>query len=226
MSSHEARIEALNDAIESLNEDAEGMHGLISRSIAGLDDATDASNRAAENAARLIEALAPLSETISAQHRDTSAMLEEARKATEEQRAAISVQIESLEASVDETLESVRSETHAVCSDLKTAAEESFGDLRKAQDETFEEFTAKSLKEQERTRDELQTDILGFKNATSARLDNLEAEVAKTTAAVKELGDRLAKNMEMTKGKLIVPIYIAIGIGVANLVCLLMLLMR
>ena len=73
---------------------------------------------------------------------------------------------------------------------------------------------------------ELQTDILGFKNATSARLDNLEAEVAKTTAAVKELGDRLAENMEMTKGKLIVPIYIAIGIGVANLVCLLMLLMR
>lgn len=226
MSSHEARIEALNDAIESLNEDAEGMHGLISRSIAGLDDATDASNRAAENAARLIEALTPLSETISAQHRDTSAMVEEARRATEEQRATISGQIESLEASVDEALESVRSENKATCAELKAAAEDSFGDLRKAQDETFEEFTAKSFKEQERTRDELQTDILGFKNATSARLDSLEAELAKTTAAVKDLEGKVTESADLARQKLVVPIYIAIGIGVANLVCLLMLLMR
>ena len=226
MSSRETRIEALNDAIESLSEDAEGMHDLISRSIAGLDGATDASNKAAENAAKLIEALAPLSETMSAQHRDTSAMVEEARRATEEQRAAISGQIESLEASVGEALQSVRSETQAACTELKTAAEESFGGMRKAQDETFGKFTAKSLKEQEKTRDELQTDMLGFKNATSARLDNLEAEAAKTTAAVKELGDKVAESTDLARKKLIVPIYIAIGIGVANLICLLMLLMR
>lgn len=106
------------------------------------------------------------------------------------------------------------------------AAEESFGGMKKAQDETFGEFTAKSLKEQEKTRDELQTDMLGFKNATSARLDNLEAEAAKTTAAVKELGDKVAESTDLARKKLIVPIYIAIGIGIANLVCLLMLLMR
>lgn len=226
MSSREIRIDALNDAIESLSEDAEGMHDLISRSIAGLEGATDAGNKAAENAAKLIEALVPFSEIMSAQHRDTSAMVEEARRATEEQRAAISEQIESLEASVDEAVESVRSETQTTCAELKEAAEESFGGLKKAQDETFEEFTAKSLKEQEKTRDELQTDILGFKNATSARLDSLETEVSKTTTAVKELGDKVTESTDLARKKLIVPIYIAIGIGVANLICLLMLLMR
>lgn len=226
MSSRETRIEALNDAIESLSEDAEGVHDLISRSIAGLDGATDACNKAAENAAKLIEALAPLTETMSTQHRDTSAMVEEARKTTEEQRAAISGQIESMEASVEEALRFVRSETQATCTELKAAAEESLGDLRKAQDETFEEFMTKSLKGQEKTRDELQTDMLGFKNATSARLDSLEAEATKTTAAVKELGDKVTESTDLARKKLIAPVYIAIGIGVANLICLLMLLMR
>lgn len=226
MSSREANIEALNDAIASLNEDAEGMHELVSRSIAGLASATDAGNKAADNAAKLIEALKPLSETVDTQFRDTSVMVEEARKAAEDQCATVSGQMESVRASVDEALESVRSETQSACDDLKAATEESFGGLRKAQDETFEDFIAKNLKEQEKTRDALQTDLLGFKNATSARMDSLEAEMTKMSAAVRELGEKMAESTDMAKRNLLVPIYIAIGIGAANLVCLLMLLMR
>ncbi|MDD7203553.1 MAG: hypothetical protein PUH18_04325, partial [Coriobacteriaceae bacterium] len=183
-------------------------------------------NKAADNAAQIIEALKPLSETLNAQHRDSTAMLEEARKAADEQRAATSEQIESLKQAVEETLSTVSAETEAARNELVKTVEGSFGELGKAQDEAFDDIKAKTLKEHERTRDELQTDILGFKNATSARLDSLEAEVTKAQNAIKELEGKITESTDAVSKKLFVPICAAIGLGAIDLICLVMLLMR
>lgn len=226
MSSREANIDNLNGAIAVLNEDAESLHELIARSTEKLEDATDVGNRAADNASRIIEALAPLTELLGAQHRDSAAMLDEAKKAADEQRESTVEQVEFLKTAVGKTLESVAATTEDARTDLKQTVEGSFGELGRTQDEAFGELKAKTLKEHERTRDELQTDILGFKNATSARLDALEVGIAKAESATKELEGRVAESAGLVTKKLLVPIYAAIGVGVINLICLVMLLVR
>ena len=226
MSSREANIDNLNGAIAVLSEDAESLHELIARSTEKLEDATDVGNRAADNALRIIEALAPLTELLGAQHRDSAAMLDEAKKAADEQRSSAVEQVEFLKTAVGETLESVAATTEDARTDLKQTVEGSFGELGRTQDEAFGELKAKTLKEHERTRDELQTDILGFKNATSARLDALEVGIAKAESATKELEGRVAESAGLVTKKLLVPIYAAIGVGVINLICLVMLLVR
>lgn len=226
MSSREANIDNLNNAIAALGEDAESLHELIARSTEKLEDATDVGNRAADNAAKIIEALAPLTELLGTQHRDSAAMLDEAKKAADEQRASTVEQVEFLKTTVGETLESVAATTEDARTELKQTVESSFGELGKTQDEAFEELKAKTLKEYERTRDELQTDILGFKNATSARLDALEAGIAKVESANKELEGKVAESASLVTKKLLVPIYAAIGVGIIDLICLVMLLVR
>lgn len=226
MSSRKADLERLNFAISSLNEDAEDVHGLITRSVDELESATAAGNRAADNAAQIVESLKPLSELLDKQHRDSTAMLEEARKASEDQRATSAEQIASLRSTIEETLEAVSSRIEAACDGLVKTAEDSFGALEKAQTEAFDDIKRQTLKEHERTRDELQTDMLGFKNATSARLDALEAEVVKTQGAIKELEGKVTESVDAIGKKLFIPIYVAIGLGAVDLVCLVMLLMR
>lgn len=226
MSSREANIEGLNNAIATLSEDAEDLHGLIERSTSELESATAAGNRAADNAGRIIEALTPLTELLEAQHRDSAAMLDEAKKASDAQRVATAEQMESLRGTVGETLESVSTKTETMCSELRKTVEDSFGELGKIQDGAFDELKTKTLKEHERTRDELQTDMLGFKNATSSRLDSLESEVTKAEGAIKEIEGKIEEGVDSVKKKLLIPIYTAIGLGVVNLVCLVMLLIK
>lgn len=230
MSSREANIEKLNYAITTLNEDAEGVHGLIEKSADELKEATEAGNRAAENAAKIIESLTPLAELMETQHRDSTEMLEEVKTASDEQRKVTSEQIEILKSTVGETLESVSTETKTACSELKETVEGSFNKLEKMQDETFGELQTKTLKEHERTRDELQTDILNYKNGTNARFDTLESELTKTVAKIEsvsqELDGKIAKSADSVSKKLFVPILIAIGLGAADLVCLIMLLLK
>ncbi len=226
MSSREANIEQLNRAINSLNDDAESVHELMARSADELESATNACNRAADNAAQIIEALGPLTELLDTQHRNSAAMLEEARMASEEQRTTATEQTEALKSTVIETLDSLSSKTETTCNGLVKTVEDTFGELEKSQDEAFNVIRTKTLKEHERTRDELQTDILGFKNATSARLDALEAGITKVESAVKELEGKVAESTDSTTKKLLIPMYVAIGVGVINLICLAMLLMR
>ena len=226
MSSREANIEKLNYAITTLNDDAEDMHGLIIRSVEGLENATTVSNKAADNASKIIEVLTPLAKQLAEQHRDSTAMLEETKRLADEQRATIAGEIEELKSIVGASLEAVRAETQSACVELKDSMEG-----------TLEEFEAKSLKEQVKTRDNLQTDILGFTNATSSRLDGLESEVTKVDNTVKSLEDKVnssitnlesavTTSVETASKKIIVPIYAAIALGVINLICLIMLLMR
>ena len=230
MSSREANIEKLNYAITTLNEDAEDVHGLIEKSADELKEATEAGNRAAENAAKIIESLTPLTELMEAQHRDSTEMLEEIKTASDEQMKVTSEQIEVLKSTVGETLESVSTETKTVCSELKETVESSFEELGKKQDETFGELQTKTLREHERTRDELQTDILNFKNGTTTRFDTLESELVKTVAKFdtvsQELDDKITKSADSVSKKLFFPILIAIGLGAADLVCLIMLLLK
>lgn len=226
MSSREANLERLNYAITSLSDDAEDIHGLISRSADELKSATAAGNRAADNAVKIVEALKPLTELLETQHRDSTAMLEEARKASEEQRVASAEQTATLRNAVDETLGSISSKTEAMCDGLVKTVEGTFDKFGEAQDEAFDDMMAKTLREHERTRDELQTDMLGFKNATSARIDALGAETTKANNAIKELEVKVAESVDAASKKFLIPIYAAIGIGVIDLVCLVMLLMR
>lgn len=286
MSSREANIEKLNYAITSLNEDAEGVHGLISKSASELENATAASNRAADNAAKIIESLAPLTEMLTAQHQNSTAMLEEARKASEEQRETISGQIGAMRDTVNETLESISTKieadseafrnmqtesfttqnraftaileetrkaseeqretisgqidatrdavnealdsvkdgVNAICETLSSTVDDAFKEFKGAQDEAIDEIRTKNLKEHERTRDALQADVLNFKNATSARLDALEAEVSKAGSTMKELEVKITESVDSSIKRLLIPIYAAVGLGVVDLACLLMLL--
>ena len=226
MSSREANIERLNSAITTLSEDAEDIHGLIARSADELESATAAGNKAADNAAQIIEALVPLTELLDTQHRDSTALLEEARKASYEQRTASAEQVEALKGAVTVSLEYVGTETQAARSDLKKTVEDSMAEIGKAQSEAFDDIRTKTLKEHERTRDELQTDMLGFKNATSARLESLESEVAKAQLTIKGLEDKVAESADATSKKLLIPIYVAIGLGIVNLVLLVLLMMH
>ena len=266
MSSREANIGMLNYAIASLNEDAESVHGLINRSIDELENATDAGNKAAENASKIIESLAPMAELMKSRYRDSAEMLGEAKKASDEQRVATAEQVSALKDAVGETLESVSERTETACAKIEKASDEqrvataeqvnalkdavgdtlesvsertevacaklekavddSFAEIEEAQTEAFDEIQAKTLKEHERTRDELQTDILAFKNATSARLDVLEAEITKMESTIKGLEGKLDESANSTSKKLSIPIYVAIGFGLVNLICLVMLLMR
>lgn len=256
----------LNYAIASLNEDAESVHGLINRSIDELENATDAGNKAAENASKIIESLAPMAELMKSRYRDSAEMLGEAKKASDEQRVATAEQVSALKDAVGETLESVSERTETACAKIEKASDEqrvataeqvnalkdavgdtlesvsertevacaklekavddSFAEIEEAQTEAFDEIQAKTLKEHERTRDELQTDILAFKNATSARLDVLEAEITKMESTIKGLEGKLDESANSTSKKLSIPIYVAIGFGLVNLICLVMLLMR
>lgn len=286
MSSREANIEKLNYAITSLNEDAEGVHGLISKSASELENATAASNRAADNAAKIIESLAPLTEMLTAQHQNSTAMLEEARKASEEQRETISGQIDAMRGAVNEALgsistrieadsetlrnmqtesfttqnraftaileetrraseeqretisgqidatrdtvnealDSVKDGVNAICETLSSTVDDAFKEFKGAQDEAIDEIRTKNLKEHERTRDALQADVLNFKNATSARLDALEAEVSKAGSTMKELEVKITESVDSSIKRLLIPIYAAVGLGVVDLACLLMLL--
>lgn len=248
MSSREANIEKLNDAILTLGEDAEGMHVLIERSTEGLENATDAGNRAADNAARLIEALEPLTKQLNTQIKDSQTMLTTIQRTSDEQNAAVTKQLEKLdktsasaakslktsaqsahtklETMVERMLIDIGADSRSAQTELRKLVEDASDNHMKAQDEAFEELKATNLKEYERTRDELQTDILGFKNATSSRLDNLETETTKAKTAITELETKVVSSIDAANKKLLIPIYIAIGVGVADLICLLMLLMR
>ena len=226
MSSREANIEQLNYAIVTLNEDADDMHCLIEKSTSELENATEAGNRATENAEKIIEALGPLTDLLSKQHSDSSEMLEEAKRAADDQRSTTAEQINTLKETVTETLEAVRTQSETSSAELRKTVENSLDELKEKQEKGFEEMRTKALKEHERTRDELQTDILGFKNATSTRLESLEAGLTKTDSAIKDLDGKLTETADAIVKKIMVPIYVAIALGGANLVCLALLLMR
>ena len=226
MSSREANIEQLNYAIVTLNEDADDMHCLIEKSTTELANATDAGNRATKNAEKIIEALGPLTELLSKQHGDSAEMLEEAKRAADDQRSTTAEQINTLKETVTETLEAVRTQSETSSAELRKTVENSLDELKEKQEKGFEEMRTKALKEHERTRDELQTDILGFKNATSTRLESLEAGLTKTDSAIKDLDGKLTETADTIVKKIMVPIYVAIALGGANLVCLALLLMR
>lgn len=226
MSSREANIERLNHAITSLNEDAEGMHELIARATEDLENATAASDKVAENAAKMVEALGPMTKAMEKRYEDSAKILVDAKKFTEEQCALLAGQAEGLKDSVNSCLERVDADTVATRISVMETVDDSMAELVKVQKEAFDDMGAKNLKEHERTRDELQTDMLGFKNATSARLDALEAEVAKARAEIKELEDKVSESVGAVSKKLTIPIYAAIGIGVVNLICLVVLLTR
>ena len=226
MSSRGANIEQLNYAIATLNEDADDIHCLIDKSTSELANATEAGNKATKSAEKIIEALEPLTCLLGKQHRDSAEMLEEAKKAADDQRSTTAEQINILKETVTETLEAVRVQSETSSVELRKTVENSLDVLREEQEKGFEEMQTKALKEHERTRDELQTDILGFKNATSTRLEFIEAGLTKTDSTIKDLDGKITETADAIAKKIMVPVYVAIALGGANLVCLALLLMR
>lgn len=226
MSTREANIDRLNRTIDTLNEDATEVHELLASSAEELKKATAASRDASENASKIVAALEPVTQLLDTQHRDSNALLEEARKASEEQRAATQEQVEDLKGTVASSLEYVGTSAKDAGDDMRKTVEGAMSDLAKAQDEAFGEMKIKTLKEHERTRDELQTDMLGFKNATSARLDSLESELSKAQDTIKQLEEKMAESADAASKKVLIPVYAAIAVGLIDLACLVMLLLR
>ena len=219
--------ENASEIIGSLAPMAELMKSRYRDSAEMLGEAKKASDEqrvaTAEQVSALKDAVGETLESVSERTEDACAKLE---KASDEQRVATAEQVSALKDAVGETLESVSERTETACAKLEKAVDDSFAEIEETQTEAFEEIKAKTLKEHERMRDELQTDILTFKNATSARLDALEAEIVKMDGAIKELEGKVNESADSTSKKLALPIYVVIGFGLVNLVCLVMLLMR
>ncbi|WP_165046161.1 hypothetical protein [Adlercreutzia sp. ZJ138] len=199
-----ANIEKLNYAITSLNEDAEDVHDLISRSTTELKEATATGNRVADSVCEAIEALDPLVEKLAAQIDTSTHILEETKITADKQRVSISKSLDKIKADLEQTVQQ-------------------FNDEHVRQ---FEDFKLKSLKESKKTRDELQTDLLTSKTTAAARFDSLESEVTKLAHQVEALKEDTSELVRPFQSKMQALLCAAIALGAIDSICLVLLLLR
>lgn len=261
-----ANIEKLNYAITTLNEDAEDVHSLISRSTDELKKATAVGSKIADSAFKIAETLDPLTTRLDTQIDNSARMLKEARAAADEQRLVTSGSISRMEVNIKAATNSLLKEIREERASLNSSAEQTFQALnenctsleRTTKDATrhlektteralhhleettgsaiqrldeeqaqrFESFSIKSLKEAKETRDELQTDLLTSKTALAARLDNFEGEATKLVRSIEVFKENSSAQLEALRKKMMVPIYASLAVGVVNLICLIVLLIR
>lgn len=197
MSSGLANIEKLNEAITTLSDDAIDVHELIISSTDELEKAISIGDSAAKNASKIVDILDPLAKKLDGQLTESSRLL---NSFTEEMRSDRA--------------------------DFKKLATKVFKDFDSEHKEQFEKFSAKSLSENQKTRDELQNDFLSHKTATAARLDGLEGEIIKLAQAVESANKESAELLGEVQKKALMPFYAVIVFGLMNLICLMLLLLR
>ena len=230
----------LNDAIDSLNNDAESLHSLIVRSTEALEKATAEGQRAADIAEEALRTFGPLAEKLQASIEEAKGLVAGANEAVDQlvasQTKAREEEKKAFEAFAEASLKAT--EGIAAEADKSAAAlEAEFRQAHVADQEAFSEFAAASLKASERARDDLQTDLLSHKTAMASRIDSLEAATERSvhdldgsigllSEEVKALKASLGERTEALQKKVTLPLYGVIAIAVLQLLTLAALFMR
>ena len=244
MNENSPDIRRLNDAIESLNGDAEGMHALVTKSTEELERATAEGKRVADLAGEALEALAPMAEELRSAADDAKGMISDASATVERLSTELTwaqkegkEAFDTFSAASHEALSAFRSESLDEARRTRDELLASLGESQEADRVAFDEFASASLKAAEKTRDNLQTDLLSQKTAMAARMDSLEAATTKRLGDVegaltrleeetKRTGDSLGERVDLLQKKVSLPLYGVIAVAVLQLITLVALLLR
>ena len=218
MTDRKARIEKLDYAITTLNDDAEDMRSLIDRSTEELERATSASQRAVDVAEESARQMSALADKMKSQLESEHVALKELRSAVADQRAATAEGLKSIKDGLDAERKADREVFNKVSCELKNAYD--------AECLAFDAFSKASLKAAEKTRDDLQSDFLSHKTATAARIDSLENEISKLQKSVNETESSLLEKVEGLQKRVSLPLYGVIAVAALQVVTLIALFMR
>lgn len=210
-----ANIESLNLAIASLNDDAEDMHSLIMQSTGELERANEEIKGSTDVVVKTTETLVPLAEKLRSEIDDASKLLVDTKGVVSDQLVATAKGLESIKAELTQSINDV---TGLLTDELMEA--------RKAGQDAFDTFSTSSLKEAEKTRDDLQTDLLSHKTATAARMDSLENSISKFESAVEVAQISTDRKIEGLQKKVTLPTYGVIVVAVLQIASLAILLLR
>lgn len=210
-----ANIESLNLAIASLNDDAEDMHSLIVQSTGELERANEEIKGTTDVVVKTTETLVPLAKKLRSEIDDVSKLLVDTKGVVSDQLVATAKGLESIKA---ELTQSINDFTGLLTDELMEA--------RKAGQNAFDTFSASSLKEAEKTRDDLQTDLLSHKAATAARMDSLENSISKLESAVEAAQKSTDGKIEGLQKKATLPTYGVIVVAILQIASLAALLLR
>lgn len=197
MPSNIENIEKLTYAVTSLNNDAVGMHELIQKESAHLDETIAIERRVSEGLDASVKELQKVTDLIPPR-------LESIDQATQD------VIVKS-NASLDATVEQIKSIRDAGLKVFDLMAI-SLGEHQESIEGSFKSFEERSLKEAQEGRSEMQTDILNHKTAISARIDSLENEVLALKGTIQGFDEKISQTKEEVKAAQKPLLFIGVGL--------------
>jgi hypothetical protein len=197
MPSNMENIEKLTYAVTLLNNDADGMHELIQKESAHLDETIAIERRVSEGLDASIKELQKVTDLIPPR-------LESIDQATQDVTVKSSA---ALDATVEQ-IKSIRDEG------LKTFDQmaNSLGEHQESIERSFKSFEERSLKDAQEGRSEIQTDILNHKTAISARIDSLENEVLALKGTIQGFDEKISQTKEAVKAAQKPLLFIGVGL--------------
>lgn len=205
MANNIENIEKLTHAVTSLNNDAVGMHEMIQRESSHLEETLTIERRASEDLEMSIKTLQGVVDLIP--HR-----LESIDRATEDVKVKTTA---SLDATVEQ-IKAIRNEGLKAFEEMTDSLEHRHSSI----EESFKSFEECSLKEAQKGRSEIQSDILSHKTAISARIDSLENEVVSLKSSIQGFDERIAHAKEEIKMSIRPLLLIGIGVVVMEIVAI------
>ena len=187
-------IGRLDYAIASLNDDAESMHSLITRSTDELERATAEGKRASDLASETLNTLTPLTEEFKATIKTAKELMVETTSAVEK----LTDDFEQTQTANKEAFESFTSKS------LK-ASEKTRDDL---QTDFLSHKTATAAR-----LDSLET-------ATTKRMDELETTLSQLNESATGLEQTLNEKMNAMQKKIAIPVYGVIAVAILQLITL------
>lgn len=197
MPSNMENIEKLTYAVTLLNNDADGMHELIQKESAHLDETIAIERRVSEGLDASIKELQKVTDLIPPR-------LESIDQATQDVTVKSSA---ALDATVEQ-IKSIRDEG------LKTFDQmaNSLGGHQESIERSFKSFEERSLNDAREGRSEIQTDILNHKTAISARIDSLENEVLALKGTIQGFDEKISQTKEAVKAAQKPLLFIGVGL--------------
>lgn len=172
----------LNRAITSLNDDAEGMHSLITRSADQLEQATVECKRAADLAGNALVELGPLTEELHLAIEDTQGFVTEASGVVESLVAGFTVSQKERREAFDSFAEASLKTTKELAAETDKAVGRLSASISEAKDSSrnaFESFATQTFALSDKTKEELLASISQAQDAGKEEFDQF------TTASLK-----------------------------------------
>lgn len=187
-------IRRLDYAIASLNDDAESMHSLITRSTNELERATAEGRRSADLADEALKTLAPLADGLQAAIDDAKGLMRETEQAVEKLNADFAAAEESGKEAFESFTAASMKSSEKMRDDLQT-------DLL-----SHKTATAARLDSLEST--------------MAKRIDELEGETTRLKGSIDSLGKSLDEKANALQKKVALPLYGVVAVAVLQLLTL------